>query len=575
MTHSTKITATNMFLALMLIASPALSMGGTPIYDLTVNLQMPFVSEVKSFGFTDRTEPFFGRAFQPNDEEMLWVFPRAPLTTASAMGAVIGTSVMPENAQLTFTTIQEDGTAITTNNPSTEYLALFSSGTATFGDIIPFTFPPTYPYVFATTVDEQVCAMSMSPNGDGDFGLYNIDDIECAALPSGISQPRLYRVRMRFGMAGLIYGQGAGDGVLQMDITEGISNLRSDHGYNWEPLTRRRRMRLRILDDTEGRTSWTVNVLIALYERPGSAYHGQTLLGVSSAGVFETLSLNDLLDTTIAPTEVADLEKGVSDIVQSSMFNDAIICGHSGDSDHIMSIVDIAESKTLNTIDSIDSTMNHIYHRGIVHPYGTTVYLFLVYGSATTPTSSALYYMNHDMMSEPEATMIPTTLTGDQFITDMNFFPIQGYITFIGVDLATTSGSPSDLYFKAQILCHKSCATCESLGENQCLTCNRGFNLEKIGSGDTGTCEPEELEQNEVEANCGGVDIQKCIRCEDGFVGFCEICKAGAGLDKTSERGSGEFCIDCPVDNCETCEILSKGNLDLLTLFRKNLPKVL
>lgn len=580
MTQPSKNTVRITCTILMLAIASAQSMGMPPINQLTINLEEPNISEkFKRPAEEGRTEPLFGKVLQTGNEERIWIFPRDPITPISALAATIRTSGSPDNADIVFTTVTEDLNALTTDisgTPSAKYLSMVTSS-AVVGDIIPLTLPPTMPYLFAATIDAQVCAISMSPYSSESgvtVELFQIDDMNCANLPSAIDSPRLYNMVLRSGFAVLIYGQGASDGVFQLDLDEGISYLTTTYGNNWQPSGTRR-----MLDNTQGRDDWSVSVLIALYERPGSAFHGETMLGVTAGGKFQALLLSNLLDNTVAPTDIFDIQKSVSDMVQSSMFFNKIVCAHADDSDHIISIVDIEQGQVHHAIDRIDATANFIYHRGLVHPYGTSVYLFIIFGSATTPTTSSVHYLNYmveSLTTELEMVEIATGLTGDEFVTDMTFFPLQGYIAFTGIEVNSGSGVVSDLYFKAQIICHGSCATCTGLGDNECLSCPRGSELSLIGSGDVGTCELEEIEQNEVEANCGGVLIAKCIKCEEGFVGFCEICKAGAGLDKISERGdSGEFCIDCPTPNCKTCEFVSQGNLLLLTFFRKNMPRVL
>lgn len=597
-------------LTLILAFTGSKALGQPALHELSFSIEDPYISSMlKITPQNGRSQAFFGAAFRTNNEERLWIFPNDPQTSVIPAVGTIDTSVEPESVKVKYTIGTEGGSPLLSAF-SQQLLTVLSqvddAPPNKIEEIIPLNFPPDAPYVFVLATNTFICGVTFSSafrgylNDNGQISTnqlppqekYEVEAAACQPVPIPVEEPKLLLVKSRTGITFLAYGRGdiIDDTLLPPDTGKPIVILDSSAIFSadigaegsWQPLTnlRIRRLTSRSLqqEGVELVTDWEVSILIPLYERPGSIFHGENILGASSQGIVSVMSLTAMLTPLIAPTQILDLEKQIDDMVQSSMFYNKIICGHAGDSEHLITILDIGQATVHHAIDKLESTENFIYHRGITHPYGSSVYFFIVFGSAETPESSSVYYLDYPEESMTTDLSITRMELGVEFgyITDMEFFPNHGYIALIGIERGADSGIPTDFYFKAQIFCHKSCATCKGLKENQCLSCPRGHSLNKIGMSDAGRCSETENRVNEVEADCGGVFIDKCVKCESGHIGFCQICRSGSGLDQLSERGSsGEFCVDCPVTYCETCEITSSGKKYFSDFFRENLSEML
>lgn len=319
-----------------------------------------------------------------------------------------------------------------------------------------------------------------------------------------------------------------------------------------------------------GYVQWEVRLLIALYDRPYSPLNGEDLVGVDSDGVISTITISNLNGAEGEQKMLVNLGMLVTDMIQSTSFYNKLICGHSGEK-NIISIVHIGDEPALYyTIPQIDSNMNYIMENGIRNPFGTTVYMFLVYDSDRFPSESALYFFDYPI----EDTNFPIELMKSEIdvgndksvMNDFKFFPDQGYIAIVGTDYS--NDDPADFYLKAQIMCYRTCATCNGPAIDQCTTCPSGISLEVIQDGQ-GTCEEVDmgLTQTDLVADCGGAEIPRCSRCEANQPGFCQSCQIGAGLDELTDRGTGASCVQCPVENCMTCEMTPTGNFTFFLLF--------
>lgn len=517
------------------------------IGNLRVSLEDPKVS--LAYGDTT-SDPTFGRAISMSDEEKMWVFPRAPFTSVSNTIAYVDTSVEPSSV---FTVDATDGsdTRYTTN-------ILTDPITDEIHDIIAYSTPPQYAYNFAALINTGIYTVGFESSFDGnsDSNLYKIKDLTYIAdLQLSFTTPKLLEVQMNGGGALFIYGSGATDGPRMMNIRYGIDDAERADGQvvtSIDPAT-----------ETRGQVTWSLQVLIGLYDEPLSPFMGNMVLGAApgSSGDVSTMSLQEIgkyYPATIPdPTPVVSVGATINDMIQSSLFMNKVITAHSGGTD-ILSIIDHSDGSVFTTVAQPSSSFNHIYHRGLIHPFGTSVFFALAHDDATTPTDSTLLYLDYSQETEVSNLAVQEIagLTSDAIWGDVILFRAQGYLALVG------KGTDDDenLYVKVNVLCHSTCAACEGLLENQCTRCPTGITL--VGSGGVGTCPVDEIEVtgDDMVADCGGIQVPLCEECEEGFIGMCQLCQIGAGLgEELTERGTSDNCVRC-IDNCKHCELNARGN---------------
>lgn len=510
----------------------------------------------------DQSFGIFGRAMRMSNIERIWIFPRAPFTPVSDYITSIDTSVMPDRSDVEYLTKDPSGSPVDGSPVINTYISIFQGdGSDVIKDIIPLTFPPDHPYVFAGLFNSGAYIFSFNPEdidvpGFEAFDLEDgkgIDDISV----TGMADTKILKIQLRNGMSLVGYASGNSDGPREMNIQFGLDELKTYIGA-------RRRLQF-----TEGAINWPLTSMIALYEAPGSPFHGQMLLGASPTGEVEMLSLKLIHDASATPASIYDTEMSIVDMAQSSIFYNKVVCAHSGE-DNLISILHLGlDGNTAglhHSIPKISDTMNSMMHRGIIHPYGTAGFMFLVYDSDTSPTSSELHFiyypvesMTNDIVFQESGISVASGM-----VTDIMLFPKQGYATLIGTGTNTNSGVTSDFYMKVQVMCHPTCSACKELGADKCTRCQPRYELNATGSSGVGTCEleEEEIDPEEPEivvADCGGQPVPACVKCEEAQPGFCQMCQNGFGLDEISERGTGQSCEICPVENCKDCELTDSG----------------
>lgn len=571
-------------ITILMLAAGAFS-AKAPVLPYTLSLAQPevFPPLVQEATGTDQDYGIFGRAMKFGQKERLWIFPREPFTRTSYYITSIDTSKNPSQTQIEYLAADELGISVNGGAPAiTSYMNIFANpSTDKIKDLISLSFPPDHPYVFAGLINNGAYIYSFHPEdidvtGVNSFELEEGEGLENIEL-TGMNDVQILKIQLRNGMTLLGFASGASDGPREMDIQFGIDEIKR--------ITDTRRVR-RVLLPTAGEITWPLKALIALYEGPGSPFQGQTLLGASPTGNLQTLALADIHNAAATPTNIYDTELVITDMAQSSIFYNKVVCGHSGEDD-LISIVHLGfggeSAKIHHSIPQINSEMNFIIRGGIVHPFGTSGFLVMVYNSDTNPTSSEVHYINYPIESLTDGIMFGKVDIGQPsgMVTDVALFPRQGYAAFIGTGVNSGSGVASDFYIKAQIMCHPTCAACKGMSETQCTRCPPRLTLEAQGSSGMGMCVLEEEETNEdieapvIFATCGGEDIIGCVKCETAQPGFCQLCQKGFGLDEISERGTGQSCALCPVAGCMTCELTNSGKPSFFNnFFRKNLSKM-
>lgn len=117
--------------------------------------------------------------------------------------------------------------------------------------------------------------------------------------------------------------------------------------------------------------------------------------------------------------------------------------------------------------------------------------------------------------------------------------------------------------------CHESCSTCVELStSDRCSTCKEGYDFFPSQASEGlpilfGSCSQGLKMRSVTIATCGENSIPNCLACSRRHFGMCGICTFGYGLDGYSDDlRAGERCVQCPIENCATCEISSSDDTE-------------
>lgn len=486
--------------------------------------------------------PVYGRIASMTDEEKMWIFPKEPFTAISGDIKMIDTSDADPSS-----VVEVDASG----GSFTDYVNVFS-GSDEIHDLVSYSTPPQYPYNFAVLINDGIYTAGMESNFDNS-NPSQVDKLRDMTMITDLSlsftNPRCLEVQLNSGGAFLIYGSGGSDGPRMMNIRYGIDEIRREDGNFVTSIPP--------VDDVRGEVTWPLQVLIGLYDAPFSPFVGNMVLGAAPGGqgALSTMSLQDIGRDTNGgtapnPTSLLNVGAAITDMIQSTLFIDKIITAHSGGA-NILSIADINQNVVTDVVAKIDDTLNHIYYRGLIHPFGTSVYFALVQDDAAAPTASGLYYLDYSQEEETSnLAMMEIEGLPDGIWADFALFRGQGYLALVGQN----TGATADVYTKVQVLCHSSCDACDGITDSDCTRCPEGITLS------SGKCPVDEIEltADDMVADCGGVNIPLCQVCEEDFIGFCQECQVGSRLGELNERATSEQCVRC-LPNCKICEENERG----------------